>query len=468
MTGMPEMRIRNTCRRIYPVDMSQTGNRKLATAAVLLGLVISAFEGTVVTTAMPTITRSLGGSALYAWVFTAFLLACTLGVMVVGKLGDQLGRKPAFLGGIALFLIGSALCGVATSVPWLIAFRVVQGLGAGAIQPTTMTIAADLYTLKERAAVQSVFTGVWGLANVLGPVIGGWIVGHHSWRWVFLVNVPVGVVAGGLLLVSYTDPLRKPGKVDLWGPVLAGASVSLLLIALEPDNHAALRILLAAAGLATSALFLRQQRKSAQPLVPIEYLRDRTVQSGLVGGAVAGALLYSTTAYVPLWMTAHGHSALLAGIALVPMLAGWALGSVFGVSVMIRGGMRASVGGGFILAALGAVLLALVVGGNEPIPWAFATLAVLGIGLGPAASTSTIGPQSVVPWRARSVVTSAVYSTRMLGGAVAIALLHLWQGSPGLQVMLIAPIALAGGLLLLPLSPAGRMDEVEGLDLAVE
>lgn len=448
--------------------MSSTGNRKLATAAVLLGLVISAFEGTVVTTAMPTITRALGGSALYAWVFSAFLLACTLGVMLVGKLGDHLGRKPVFIGGIALFLVGSSLCGAATSVPWLIAFRVVQGLGAGAIQPTTMTIAADLYTLKERAVVQSVFTGVWGLANVLGPVIGGWIVGHASWRWVFLVNLPVSVLAGALLMVSYRDPVRKPGKVDLWGPVLAGGAVALLLTALEPDNSAPLRFALAAFGLVTGALFIAHQRGTAEPLVPVEYLRDRTVQSGLLGGAVAGALLYSTTAYVPLWMTSQGYSALVAGVALVPMLAGWTLGSMFGVRVMIRGGMRASVGGGFALASIGAALLAVVVGAHQPILWAFVTLAVLGIGLGPAASTATIGPQSVVPWRARAVVTSAVYSTRMLGGAVAIALLHLWHGSPDVQIMLIAPIALLGGLLLLPLSPAGRMSGTEGLELAVE
>jgi hypothetical protein len=150
------------------------------------------------------------------------------------------------------------------------------------------------------------------------------------------------------------------------------------------------------------------------------------------------------------------------------MLAGWALGSVFGVKLMIRGGMRASVGGGFAVAAVGALMLAVVVHANEPILWAFVTLAILGVGLGPAASTATIGPQSVVPWRARSVVTSAVYSTRMLGGAVAIALLHLWHGSPAAQVMLIAPIAVLGGLLLLPLSPAGRMSGAEGLDLAIE
>ncbi len=442
--------------------------RKLATAAVLLGLVISAFEGTVVTTAMPTITTALGGSALYAWVFTAFLLACTLGVMLVGKLGDQLGRRPAFLGGIALFLAGSVLCGAATSVPWLVAFRVVQGLGAGALQPTTMTIAADLYTLKERAVVQSIFTGVWGLANVLGPVIGGFIVLHGSWRWVFLVNVPVGVIAAALLAVSYRDPERQPGRVDLWGPLLAGASISSLLVALEPGGHPVRRLGLAAAGLLIGAVFLRQQRDPRSRLVPFEYLRDRTVQAGLLGGGIAGALLYATTAYVPLWMTSHGYSALWAGLALVPMLAGWAIGSSFGVEVLIRGGMRASVGGGFAVSAVGLLLLALVVGMHQHIGWSFAALAVLGLGLGPAASTATIGPQSVVPWSARSVITSAVYSTRMLGGAVAISLLDLWRGAPSAQVMLIAPIGLLGGLLLLGLAPGGRMGEhIDPLDLAV-
>jgi MFS family permease len=448
--------------------MATANDRKLATAAVVLGLVISAFETTVVTTAMPTITQALGGASLYAWVFSGFLLACTFGVMVAGKLGDHLGRKPVFLGGIALFLAGSALCGLATSVPALIAFRVIQGLGAGALQPTTMTIAADLYSLEERAVVQTVFTGVWGLANVLGPVIGGWIVEHTSWRWVFLVNVPVGIVAAVLLAVSYRDPERKPGRVELWGPVLVGTSMALLLVALEPLAGVLVQVTFAAVGLILAGLFLHQQRDSAEPLVPLEHLRDRTVQTGVLGGAVAGALVYATTAYVPLWLTNHGHSALLAGFALVPMLVGWAFGSMIGVKLMIRGGMRASVGGGFAVAAVGAVLLAAIVRAHQPIGWAFAALAVLGSGLGPAASTSIIGPQSVVPWRTRSVVTSAVYSTRMLGGALAIAVLHLWHGAAGVQVMLIAPIAIVGGILLLAVAPADRMKQAEGLDLAIE
>ena len=441
-------------------------SRKIATAAVLLGLVISAFEGTVVTTAMPTITGHLGGSSLYAWVFTAFLLACTMGVMVSGKLGDQLGRKPTFLGGVAFFLAGSALCGAAHSMSWLIAFRVIQGLGAGAILPITQTIAADLYTLKERAAIQSVFTGVWGLANVLGPVIGGWIVANISWRWVFLVNVPVSIVAAVLLMISYDDPPRQARtKLDLVGPLLCGSSVAALLISLEPDVPHALRLVLFIFGATVGFIFVREQRRSATPVLPLIYLRDRTVQSGLLGGAVAGGLLYGTTTYVPLWMTSHGYSALLAGVALVPMLVGWAIGSIFGVRVLMQGGMRASVGGGFALSAVGAIALSVVAFAHLPIGWAFAALAVLGLGLGPAASTSIIGPQSVVPWSTRSVVTSAVYAGRMLGGAVAVAVLDIWQSSPSLEVMLLAPLAILGGFLLLSLAPSGRMGE-EVLELA--
>lgn len=436
---------------------------------MLLGLVISAFEGTVVTTAMPTITRELGGSGLYAWVFTAFLLASTLAMLLVGKLGDQLGRRPVFLGGIGLFLLGSALCGLAPSVPWIIAFRVIQGLGAGAIQPTTMTISADIYTLKERAAVQSVFTGVWGLANVLGPVIGGWIVGHGSWRWVFLVNVPVGVLAAVLLAASYRDPARARGRTDVVGPLLAGAAVALVLLGLERTLSLPTRAAMALAGGLLGGAFFRQQRGSISPVVPWAHLRDRTVQSGLLGGAVSGALLYTTSAYVPLWLTGHGHSALTAGFALVPLLAGWAVGSTFGVIVMMRGGMRASVGGGFCLAAVGAVLLACVAASHASIGWAFASLGVFGLGLGPAASTSTIGPQSVVPWETRAVVTSAVYAMRMLGGAVAIALLDLAQRHSAVQVMLIAPFAVIGGLALWVLAPGGRIGEpADAVQLAVE
>ena len=178
-------------------------SRRVATGAVLLALVVSAFEGTVVTSAMPTITRELGGQHLYSWVFSAFLFASMLGVLVSGKLADHFGRRPVFFVGMGLFLGGSALCGLAHSVPALIFFRVIQGLGAGALQPTNLTILSDLYSLKQRATMQGVFTGVWGAASVLGPILGGWLVMHTSWRWILLINVPGGGLALAPLFLSY-------------------------------------------------------------------------------------------------------------------------------------------------------------------------------------------------------------------------------------------------------------------------
>ena len=440
--------------------------RRVATAAVILALVVSAFEGTVVTTAMPTITGVLGGRALYAWVFTGFLLASTLGVMLSGKLADQLGRKPVFQGGVALFLAGSVLCGFSSHMGWLIASRVLQGLGAGVIQPTTMTISADLYTLEERAKVQSLITGVWGLANVLGPVLGGFIVAHASWRWVFLVNVPVGALSAVLLALSYRDPPRARGRADLWGPVLGALATALLLLALDPHGSLLLRAALFLGAVFTGYGFWKQQKRTSTPVVPFAYLRDRNVQAGLLGGAFAGALLYATSAYVPLWMTGRGHGALAAGFALVPMLACWALGSSVGVIVLLRGGMRASVGAALAICAVGAVLLGFCAHGQASLGEILIALGIFGFGLGPAASTSTIGPQSVVPWRARGAVTSAVYATRMLGGAVAIALLDLAQAHPALQIMLIAPIAAAGAALLVMVAPGSMRTEVDLRELS--
>lgn len=359
--------------------------RRVATGAVLTALVVAAFEGTVVTPAMPTIVRELGGMSAYAWVFSAFLIASTVAVLVCGKVADALGRRPVFLGGMILFLAGSALCGVATSFGALVAFRVVQGLGAGALQPIAMTISADIYTLEERARIQGIFTGAWGAANVVGPVIGGWLVMHLSWRWVFLVNVPVGLLSMALLLASYRDPARVGSR---------------------PSLHCLFRLL------------------------PASTLGVPAVRAGLVASVFAGGILAACSAYVPLWMTTHARAdALDAGAALVPMLVGWAFGSSFGVRVLVARGMRASVGGGFTIAVIGAAGLALSVAAGASTVWGLVCLALLGLGLGPATSTSLVGPQSCVPWAQRGAVTSAVYALRALGGSVVVAMLGAAGGA---------------------------------------
>jgi MFS family permease len=384
--------------------------RRVATAAVLLGLVVAAFEGTVVASAMPTIVRELGGMTDYAWVFSSFLIASTLAVLVCGKLADAFGRMPVFVGGMGLFLVGSALCGASTSFGELIGFRVLQGLGAGALQPIAMVISADMYTLEERARVQALFTSAWGVSNVVGPVIGGWIVMHASWRWVFLVNVPVGALAVALLVASYRDPADA-------------------------------------------------RRGTASTTSTI--LRDPVVRSGLVGGAFVGSILYTCAAYVPLWMSARsGADALAAGVALVPLLVGWAFGSSFGVRVLVRHGMRASVGGGFAIALAGAAALAFVVAFRLPAAWALAAMGLLGLGVGPAASTSLVASQSSVPWRHRGAVTSAVYAARMLGGSLAVTAIGAagaWTRDAAVARFAgVAILALGATLSSLELAPRGR------------
>ncbi len=385
------------------IDITRPNLRRIvATAAIMCGLVVAAFEGTVVTSAMPTIARELGGMSAYSWVFSGFLVASTVGVLTCGRLADTYGRRPVFVAGMALFLLGSVLCGAATTIGQLVAFRVLQGLGAGAIQPIAMTISADLYTLEERAKVQAVFTTAWGAANVVGPVIGGFLVVHFSWRWVFLVNVPVGVVAVALLVLSYRDPVRT----------------------------------------------------ARVPLDPARLLGNPVVRAGLTASVFTGAMLYLTAAYVPLWMTTHARLGPIAsGVALVPLLAGWSLGSTFGVRVLVRRGMRTTVAGGFAIALVGASTLAVVAVADLPVAWAYAALAVLGVGMGPASSTSLVASQSATPWNERGVVTSAIYATRMLGGALAVAAFGASEGAARFEG--IAAVTLGAAVLLAVLAPTG-------------
>jgi MFS family permease len=342
--------------------------RRATTGAVLLALVVSAFEGTVVTTAMPTIARELGGGSWYAWVFTSFLIASTVGVLVCGRLADAFGRRPVFAAGMGLFLVGSALCGAAPSIGALVFFRAIQGLGAGAVHPIAMVITGDIYTVRERISVQGLLTGTWGLANLIGPLLGGWIATHVGWRWVFYVNLPPGLFALGLLWTSYSDP---PGRVKL-----------------------------------------------LSRLISSELLRDGIVRTGLMTSLAGGALINTALAYVPPFVEHESHrTAFESGQALIALLLGWALGSAFGVRVLVRRGMHASVGGGFVIATVGFSAVSLLVGVHAPFRWLLPALFLTGMGLGPALSTSMVGPQARASWSERGMLTSIIYAMRTLGGA---------------------------------------------------
>jgi EmrB/QacA subfamily drug resistance transporter len=449
----------------HETTMKPGAARRVVTAAVLLALVVSAFESTVVTSAMPTITADLGGRSLYAWVFSAFLMASTVGVLLCGRLADHIGRRPVFTGGMVTFLIGSALCGRAHSMEALIASRVLQGFGAGVLQPVTTTISADIYTLRERANVQALITGTWGSANVLGPLIGGWIVMHASWRWVFLVNVPVGVIAVVLLLTAYRDPQRRAGieAFEPVGPLLGGSALALILLAVAPGAVSGdLRLWLAVGAAILIGAFAVRERGSASPTFPERLMTDRTVIAGLLGGLFIGGLLYTASAYLPLFVIEARHrSPLAAGFAVVPVLVGWAVGAPIGVRILLRHGMRASLGGGLVVAFSGALLLAGAVSFALPLGLVASAAALLGLGLGSAGSTSTLAPQTRVGWHDRAHVTSMLFASRMLGGSLAVALLAGAHGHFAEQFGLVAVLAGSAALVLLSAAPTGEVRRAE-------
>src|SRR5256886_4593757 len=206
----------------------------IVTIALMLGMSLASLDTTIVGTAMPSIVGKLGGITLYSWVFSAYLLTSTTTVPIYGKLADLFGRKPVFLFGTTLFLIGSVASGASQSMEQLIVFRAIQGLGAGAVLPIVLTIIGDIFALKERAKVQGLFSGVWGLSSILGPALGGVIVDHFSWRWVFYINIPFGLLSAFLLIIALKEHVeRKKHSIDYLGTLsLTGGIVALLFVVL--------------------------------------------------------------------------------------------------------------------------------------------------------------------------------------------------------------------------------------------
>src|SRR5688500_12204914 len=251
-----------------PISLAR---RRAITAGLLLGMSLGALEATVVSTAMPTGISTLGGLAQYSWVFSAYLLTSTASVPIWGRLSDLYGRRRMYLTGVAIFLVGSVLSGASTTMVQLIAARALQGLGAGGIIPLSMTIVGELYALSERARTQALFSGVWGLASIAGPLVGGYITDSLSWQWVFYLNVPFGLLAFTVIMLAYPASRNlKPVRVDWFGAALLFSGISALLIALSGDAGSLVLWLLASAALLGG--FVMLERGAEEPLLPIDLL----------------------------------------------------------------------------------------------------------------------------------------------------------------------------------------------------
>jgi EmrB/QacA subfamily drug resistance transporter len=400
------------------------------TIGVMTGMFIAALEATVVGTAMPTVIASVGGINHYSWVFSAYLVTSTVTVPVWGKLSDLYGRRLLYQIGIGVFLLGTLLSGLSSSMTQLIIFRAIQGLGAGALVPLGMTIIGDTFTLQERARMQAYFSGVWGLSSVIGPVIGGFITDQISWRWVFFVNLPVGVIAAIIIGLSLKEPkvTQKP-TIDYAGAALLMLAISLLMLGMVESGSSlttlfsAENILLFGGGVALLALFLWVEFRAADPIIPFWLFQNRTVAVSVAAGFLAGIAMFGAISFIPLFAQgALGMTATEAGSLLTPLMLSWVSMSVVGGRLLLKIGYRTITIAGFIVLTSGFVILSMFEPGT-PRYHLYLDLMLIGAGLGLTMLTLLIAVQQAVERHQLGVATSMNQFSRAIGGAFGVAIM---------------------------------------------
>lgn len=379
-----------------------------------------AIEATIVSTAMPQIVTQLGGLRLYSWVFASFLLAQTATTVVFGKLADLYGRKPIVLAGVGIFLLGSVLAGYAWSMPAMIAFRLIQGIGAGAIQPITLTIIGDLYPIHERGKVQGWLASVWAISAVLGPMVGGFIIRDFSWSWIFWMNVPIGVAAAiGFVAFLHEHERHARPSIDLAGAALFTLSIGALMMALTEagaDNTRA--ALLLAVCVVCGALFVWQERRAAEPMISFSLWMHRPIAAVNASTLFCGMVLMGLTTFLPMYVQGVlQRSPVVAGLALTMMMVGWPVGSTLAARSFHRIGLRRALIGGSLFLPLGAAPFVLLNLDSSPVLAAIGSL-VTGLGMGTSSVCALVLIQQIVSPAERGSATASNIFSRNLGSTL--------------------------------------------------
>jgi multidrug resistance protein len=414
-------------------DRGRAGGVGLGTARgrVLLGLMLSvglvAVDNTVIATAGPSVVADLGGLSHFPWIFSIYLLTQAVTMPLYGRLADQLGRKPVILFGIAVFLLGSLACAVAWNMPSLIAFRAIQGIGAGCIPPLSMIIAGDLYTVAERAVVQGYIASVWGVASLLGPALGALLAQYASWRWIFLINVPLGVVAGLALLRNFHEQrIGRDRRSDYPGAAMLTVGAGLLIFTLLEGTGrwglwSAPCLLLVGAALVCLLAFVVVERSAADPILPLVVLGRRTPFGANLSAVCVGAVVAGLSGYVPLFVQGVlGGGVLEAGFALATLTLGWPISVALSGRCYLRFGFQHTALFGSVIVLAGLAGLALV-GPAAPVLAVAAACLVVGLGLGFVSSPTLVAVQASVVAEHRGVVTGANTFCRAMGSAVGVA-----------------------------------------------
>ncbi len=413
-----------------PPGMTLPARRKaLVLAGVLSTMFLAALDQTIVSVALPRIVGDLGGLDLFVWPFTAYMLSSTALVPVVGKLSDIYGRKPFMLAGILIFVLGSWLSGAAGDMPQLIAFRAVQGVGAGFIMTTAFTSIGDLFAPKDRGRWLGLFSATFGLASIIGPLAGGALTDHLSWRWVFYINIPVAMLA--FALVAFGMPWhRQPRKasIDWLGAALLVGIVTPLLLALSwAGNQYGWTELPVLASLGTAGvlfvLFLFQTRRAEEPVLPLHLFKNRVYAVSIGSTVVLGAGMFGAIQFLPLFLQgAQGVSATNSGLVTMPMMGGMVFGSVLTGQLLSRGrDMRGlTVLGGLSLISAFYLLSTLETTSS---PWSTRGYMVLmGLGMGFWMPIFQLAVQNTLPHSQLGVGTASVNFFRQVGGTFSVAI----------------------------------------------
>lgn len=399
---------------------------RIVVVGIMLSLFLAAVESTVVATAMPTIVAELGGLATYSWVFTAYMLTSTTTVPLYGKLSDLYGRRRLYFISMTIFLVGSVLSGLSQTMGQLIAFRALQGLGAGGVMPLAFTMIADMLSLERRAKMQGLFSGVWGVASIIGPLVGGFLVDQLSWHWVFFVNIIPGLIAMALVGVAWRDVQRARSgarpAIDFAGVTLLTLGVVAFLIGLLNLGKPLSWLLFGLAAVCLAVLYV-VERRAADPLLPVRLFRDRLFAVATVQGLLAGWAMFGSANFVPLFGQAvMGLTATAAGSMLTPQMLSWVIASIIGTRLLLRIGYRVVAVTGMILLVIGTFLMTRIVA-NPSTVLIVVSLGLMGSGMGLALPAFLIAVQNEVRRDMLGAATATLQFSRSIGGMLGVSVM---------------------------------------------
>ncbi len=411
--------------------MERKTKQHVVVIALLIATFLTAIEGTIVSTAMPKIVEDLQGSQWYTWVISVYLLATVISIPIFGKLADLYGRKGIFTVGVIIFLVGSTLSGVSQTMEQLVFFRLIQGIGAGALTTIPFTIIGDIFSFEQRAKVQGWIGSVWGISGIIGPLVGGFIVDTVSWRWIFFMNIPFGIISLIILWVSLYEQIEKKKQIiDYAGIVVFTASMTSLLYGLtvlkEQTQLTSSVVLLLVTALVGIGLFIWIERKAKEPMLPLSLFKVRIITISNIAGFLLGFILVTVTFYIPLWVQGVTNlNATYSGIAMLPMSITWPLAGILTGRWLGKQsfGRLALMGVAIIIAgSIGLVSLQT----NTTVLWIMIVSAVLGFGFGLVITTFTVAVQSAVDWSLRGAAMGSHNLMKSLGQTIGIAVSGLW------------------------------------------